>query len=78
MLDLSCVVCFYLALTSRNEGRTKLRTDGSDWKEGIYGMINGRNPRTEKRGKEEGKRKEEERRKREAGKGRGKKSGKMM
>ena len=66
-MDLSCVVCFYLALTSRNEGRTKLRTDGTDWKEGIYGMTNGRNLRTEKRGRkrEEGRRKRDVRGKRE-------------
>ena len=67
MLDLSYVVCFYLALTSKNEGRTKLRTDGTDWKEGIYGMTNGRNLRTEKRGrkKEKGRRKRDGRGKRE-------------
>ena len=71
MLDLSCVVCFYLALTSRNEGKTKLRTDGTDWKEGIYRMTNKRNLRTEKRGrkKEKGRRKRDGRGRREEKRG---------
>ncbi len=71
-MDLSYVVCFYLALASRNEAQTKLRTDGTDWKEGIYGMTNGRNLRTEKRGrKKEGGRETEE----GSGKRKGKKVG---
>jgi len=48
-----------------------LRTDGTDWKEGIYGMTNGRNLRTEKRGrkKEKGRRKRDGRGKREEERG---------
>ena len=67
MLDLSYVVCFYLALTSRNEAQTKLRTTGTDWKEGIYRMTNKRNLRTKERGRkrEEGRRKRDGRGKRE-------------
>ena len=54
-------------MASRNEAQTKLRTDGTDWKEGIYGMTNGRNLRTKERGRkrEEGRRKRDGRGKRE-------------